>query len=48
MLAAELMYFDGAPLAHVVAYEDHKREQRRAKLIRSHLREQRQGSRAYA
>lgn len=44
MLAAELMYFEGAPLAHVVAYEDHLRQRRIEQRLRSH--ERRTGSRA--
>jgi len=31
MSASELMYFDGQPLAHVVAFEDHLRARRIAK-----------------
>jgi hypothetical protein len=34
MNASELMYFFGAPLAHVVDYEDHLRANRSEKTIR--------------
>ena len=34
MSASELMYFFGAPLAHVVSYEDHLRTSRCEKTIR--------------
>lgn len=44
MLAAEQMFFLGAPLAHVVAYEEHLRAKRRADQFRAI--ERRTGSRA--
>lgn len=31
--ASEQMYFLGMPVAHVVAYEDHHREARRARIF---------------
>lgn len=31
--ASEQMYFLNMPVAHVVAYEDHQRETRRARII---------------
>ena len=43
MLAAELMYFHGAPLAHVVAYEERLRARRKADHMRQV--ERRMGSR---
>jgi hypothetical protein len=34
MSASELMYFHGAPLAHVVSYEDHLRATRCERIVR--------------
>lgn len=46
MLAAELMYFHNAPLAHVVAYQEHRKAKRlQAQMLRTY-RERRTGSRA--
>jgi hypothetical protein len=38
MTASELMFFHGAPLAHVVRYEEHLREQRAEKAARGLMR----------
>jgi hypothetical protein len=43
MSASELMYFDGAPLAHVVAFEERERLERIAAKVRTFERERRRG-----
>jgi hypothetical protein len=41
MSASELMFFFGAPVAHVVDYEEHQRASRRDKAVRALARSRR-------
>jgi hypothetical protein len=41
MNASELMFFFGAPLAHVVAYEEHERVSRQERAVRGFARSHR-------